>query len=441
MSQVSESQVAELRQLINQLSSTIETQKRLLKDLEEQQVKARRTLNSLVDPMAHLPFEIQSQIFVDVVSSAYEPTPHPGEAPMVLLGVCQLWRTVALSTPQLWTRIQMNDLPRGPNYTELCRMWLERAGSLPLRLTVHGSMWLEESVQDLLEHFAPQLDEVTLYLTNHRGADTFTHQTPHLEMRSLKTVTITSECEAYFRLVHDWVQVLKKAPALLKYSLENIMSATEDDILIIPHPENPLVHPTLRELRLGDPQEYGLWGILGNSARILNSLTLPSLTTLHLSDFDITTDEFISFLLRSSPPLQSLAMVIPAYVWPIGVIAQYFYPIPNLTNLELVLPLRCGRRPFSVFLEALLNPRFLHNLHTLAVFAAAGSSVDFPALIRTLTSRRHSAFRAFRLSFASHEPDHDYAADLPQDGYLWALRELCSDSMSIHVGTSMRNMI
>ncbi|KAK7049095.1 hypothetical protein R3P38DRAFT_2764955 [Favolaschia claudopus] len=52
---LAQSVVVKLQDRIERLSSTIETVKQLLYDLEEQRIQARRRLNALRDPMARLP--------------------------------------------------------------------------------------------------------------------------------------------------------------------------------------------------------------------------------------------------------------------------------------------------------------------------------------------------------------------------------------------------
>ncbi|KAJ7615395.1 hypothetical protein FB45DRAFT_1035389 [Roridomyces roridus] len=45
-----------------------------------------------------------------------------------------------------------------------------------------------------------------------------------------------------------------------------------------------------------------------HSALVLPYLTLPALETLLISDLDISRQDFLSFLKRSSPPLRSLSL-------------------------------------------------------------------------------------------------------------------------------------
>ncbi|KAK7048937.1 hypothetical protein R3P38DRAFT_2467342, partial [Favolaschia claudopus] len=94
-------------------------------------------LNSQLDPMARLPFEIVSIIFAYCLTESASPTPNPGMAPMLLAQICRFWRNIALATPALWTAICINSVPRREGFIELCKTWFMSAHSLPLSLTLH----------------------------------------------------------------------------------------------------------------------------------------------------------------------------------------------------------------------------------------------------------------------------------------------------------------
>jgi hypothetical protein len=79
----------------------------------------------------------------------------------------------------------------------------------------------------------------------------------------------------------------------------------EQDIHSPGSPLLPLTHTSLRALRLEIPQSRAIEGYHGNSAFILQYITLPSLEQSEIIDFDITIHDFISFLTRSAPPLAS----------------------------------------------------------------------------------------------------------------------------------------
>ncbi|KAJ6523351.1 hypothetical protein B0H19DRAFT_866849, partial [Mycena capillaripes] len=64
-----------------------------------------RQLNALRDPIARLPLEISSEIFLQCLSE--NPTPDAEIAPTLLLNVCNSWSNIALSTPTLWNVIHV----------------------------------------------------------------------------------------------------------------------------------------------------------------------------------------------------------------------------------------------------------------------------------------------------------------------------------------------
>ncbi|KAJ7853706.1 hypothetical protein B0H14DRAFT_3653704, partial [Mycena olivaceomarginata] len=90
---------------IAKLDTEIESQKELLKKLERDKSLAQRQLNAARDPVARLPLEISSEIFVQSLA----PFPEPGalHAPM-LRNICNAWSDIALSTPELWAAIHIN---------------------------------------------------------------------------------------------------------------------------------------------------------------------------------------------------------------------------------------------------------------------------------------------------------------------------------------------
>ncbi|KAJ7449979.1 hypothetical protein B0H11DRAFT_1877557, partial [Mycena galericulata] len=86
--------------LIEDISADIERQEEVLRQLRYSKCAAQRRLNAIRDPVARLPLEISSSIFVD----SLERFPEPGarDAPMLFLNVCCAWTSIALSTPELW---------------------------------------------------------------------------------------------------------------------------------------------------------------------------------------------------------------------------------------------------------------------------------------------------------------------------------------------------
>ncbi|KAJ7453625.1 hypothetical protein B0H11DRAFT_1820304, partial [Mycena galericulata] len=121
--------VEELQARIAKISADIELQKAVLKNLEHSKILVQRQLNSVCDPIARLPLEISSEIFMQCLP----PLPFPPGAhriPMVLLNICSAWTDIALSTPALWATIFIC-LPCTEEFQQLLKTWLQRSHKRP----------------------------------------------------------------------------------------------------------------------------------------------------------------------------------------------------------------------------------------------------------------------------------------------------------------------
>ncbi|KAJ6541783.1 hypothetical protein B0H19DRAFT_883727, partial [Mycena capillaripes] len=88
-------------------------------------------LNAVLDPIARLPLEISSDIFLRCLP----PFPEPGTRyfPMLFLHVCSAWTNIALSTPALWAAVRIA-FPCAEGFKEGLQAWLRRAGNNPLSI-------------------------------------------------------------------------------------------------------------------------------------------------------------------------------------------------------------------------------------------------------------------------------------------------------------------
>ncbi|KAJ6495266.1 hypothetical protein C8R45DRAFT_165607 [Mycena sanguinolenta] len=125
------------------------------------------------------PEEILREIFKKCLDTHY---PHlhpffPTEAPMLLCRVCVLWRTIAVSTSELWSRLSVSigreaseKLQPSP---ELITTWIGRSGCQPLTLVLKD--WGQrvsgaDTVNHALQLFVPHIHRwrsITLVLPNH----------------------------------------------------------------------------------------------------------------------------------------------------------------------------------------------------------------------------------------------------------------------------------
>ncbi|KAJ7204619.1 hypothetical protein C8J57DRAFT_1100717, partial [Mycena rebaudengoi] len=98
--------VAALRKRLGELASSITLQKKVLHDLEHSRAATRRQLNTILDPIARLPLEITSDIFMRCLPEVCRPNART--APILFLNVCATWAEIALSTPALWATIHVD---------------------------------------------------------------------------------------------------------------------------------------------------------------------------------------------------------------------------------------------------------------------------------------------------------------------------------------------
>ena len=95
-----------------------------------QLVQQRRCYSSLLSPVrCLLPIEILGEIFV------YATRDRPGDV-LNIHAVCQLWRYAALSTPRLWSTLELGHHTTRRNMQNHIDLWTERAHSYPLSLSL-----------------------------------------------------------------------------------------------------------------------------------------------------------------------------------------------------------------------------------------------------------------------------------------------------------------
>ncbi|KAK7000428.1 F-box domain-containing protein [Favolaschia claudopus] len=433
--------VPELREVIGELSSAIDAQQAILHDLLAKRSEALRKLNFFLDPLARLPLELQSNILLSVDSDNYPPKPIPKSPPMVFLGVCRLWRDIALATPQLWVKIHMDSLPRGSNYAKLCNLWLERARTLPLSISLHGSLKLDESVQNLLARYSAKLSDLKLSLSPNVSLDA---RFPYVLWRrggqslpALKKLSITaSQEDPYCGDMREWLGIMRDAPNLSSCVMFNMEYEEQDDDFAA---SDPLTLPSLETLKLGDAQSMFLFGGHGSSAAILRHLTLPALKALTLSSLDeISMEEMTAFLHRSSMPLESFNTAVPLEFHSM---VQHLRLLPSLVTLHLH-----GRPddepdgdPFLLILDELRTVSdFLPNLRELEIYTTSPVRFDYDMVLGMLRFRFTSCptpLERFEIDFPQRM-NSDHAGDLPNEEVRAGLRQLVEEGLKIHIGHS-----
>ncbi|KAJ7174041.1 hypothetical protein C8R43DRAFT_914646, partial [Mycena crocata] len=161
----------ELRARVEEISSAIQLQKQILRDLEKSKSEAQGELNAILDPVTRLPFDISSDIFLTCLTDV--PAPNKHEAPLLFLNVCRSWSNIAISTPALWTTVRVQ-CPRRPDFQELLELWFLRARARSLRLSLHSDPQttldyfyvdaVDSSVVALMLKHANRMRHLDLYL-------------------------------------------------------------------------------------------------------------------------------------------------------------------------------------------------------------------------------------------------------------------------------------
>ncbi|KAJ7472205.1 hypothetical protein FB451DRAFT_1367992 [Mycena latifolia] len=403
--------IAQIQAHIAQLSVDIVRQKEVLKSLERSKKAAEHQLNMLCDPVARLPVEISSEIFIQCLPS--RPKPGAQHAPMLFLNICKAWTDIALSTPALWATIHADKPMSEPE--SLLAAWLVRAGSRALSISLPPVVTY--GIAELIGTCVHRLQDLTL---NHEP-DGIIRLASKGPFPCLTCLTMVDPNQSSYSSVTTRC-MLRVCPNLVKCTLQDVFYEADDrfdvdaaEILVLPH---------LRHFKFGTDSHCK-----GDS--LLRRISLPGLHTLFIHDVA----KVVQFLRRSSPPLQELIMgdtLREAIRWTLDETQDCLSLLPTLTHLELRQP----EADAAVHLLTILaNSRLPPNLSTLTFRLFYPPPLPWlQKLCDALLPRRNTAL-AVRLIWVFDRPD------APGETVLVQLRQLVADGMRIHIGTETTNYI
>ncbi|KAJ7687690.1 hypothetical protein B0H17DRAFT_1136049 [Mycena rosella] len=367
--------IAELQCRIDKLSADIIRQKEVLTNLERSKSGAQRQLNAFRDPMARLPLEISSEIFVLCLGSSLAQT-RARCAPMLLLNICNGWTDIALCNTALWDSIHLHQPPA--HLASLLDAWLKRSGSRVLSISL--PVGITDEISPVIVRHAHQLRDLKMY-------QDITFVAAGGPFPLLTTLTIAGVEEFSSRTSAARQNFLCSASATLGMLglCPNLVECTFDNANFDrDYAGEILVHSHMQHLKFG---KYPHWS--GDS--ILRHLSLPALETLSISFFNLRLEDLLQFTRRSSPPLQKLILCNV-------VMAQWSGSLPEMegclsllvTALPMLMHRELLRSRSSVvpnhFLTILANsPHLLPNLSTL-IFEFANPSYE--KLSSALCARR-----------------------------------------------------
>ncbi|KAJ7780205.1 hypothetical protein DFH07DRAFT_466440 [Mycena maculata] len=425
---------SDLRRRLVELDAAIIDRKSALAELERDRATVESQLYATSTfPVLTLPVEVVVEIFtmcLPTIEELREDERKISErlestAPTVFLGVCRTWRHIALSTPALWTTLSLGFDNIGDTVAAETKIegfvewWLNRAGLGPLSiafrtrrrglllsaavpLTLSGGPFTPSRMRDVIHRYAPRVEYLELELPQEHMR--------HLRLDSavfplLRRATLE---DSGFSPLYDFnnpVAVFTNAPhlrdlhvihwATLSYYTPPSSQLTRfegkiDDLALFTLAPNLtearcatgafdaptsmiIIHRRLKSLAL--VKSY----IGTNPVDIIQHLTLPALQCLYVSDTDpddTTNLSLFPFLLRSSPPLHTLAARVnkdtASGMW------EHCLPLlkTTLENLEVHSP----SNDFHSIIWSSLDS--FPRLHTLSFVDSAG--VDYTALLRFL---------------------------------------------------------
>ncbi|KAJ7640373.1 hypothetical protein DFH06DRAFT_1137826 [Mycena polygramma] len=269
--------MSSVRARVAKLALEIDLQRAVLKDLEQDKSLAQRELNAVLDPVARLPLELSSEIFLQTLQGVeghrgrLAPFPEPSADHLPFLHI-------ALFMPELWSAVQIDLLWTGPGFKGWLQLWLKRAGNHPLRVSLQGPGTFDRRITTVIWSRRHQLKHLELLYQNEstdnvRTIDFFglgvsPGPLPLLETLLIRGLSGMDEWGAYSGL--QIFELLRSAPNLVECAFENIQRINGVD-----HVETEkLVHPTLRRVMFGRPGK-----VPTGDDEMLACLTLPACST------------------------------------------------------------------------------------------------------------------------------------------------------------------
>ncbi|KAJ7368840.1 hypothetical protein DFH08DRAFT_832421, partial [Mycena albidolilacea] len=368
---------ADLRKRLVELDAAILEQKLVLDGLQRDKTTVQRELSAISTfPVSTgLPVEITTEIFAQCLPTIEELRedkvpfiPSTPLVPLVLLGVCRVWRDIALAAPVLWTTVVIpSNIVEAGAFVD---RWLGRAALLPLSIIYHafdvGPAPLRP-LRDVIHQYAHrieylelsfspfeiselELDSVVLPLLQRATFGIPEYCSPG-SMHAAKILGHAPQLRAVVllkeaRLFHftlpclqltkfegeiDTLGIFRMAPNLIEVKCAVGVGDFE---------ETDISHPRLKSLTVT------VSSCRSPPTNLLDRFTLPALHSLHVSGTTEATDSesLADFFRRSAPPLRTLSINVDDctyWEW-----SECFSCIANtLENLEVVwaLPLFVDR--------------------------------------------------------------------------------------------------
>ncbi|KAJ7663169.1 hypothetical protein DFH06DRAFT_1189527 [Mycena polygramma] len=381
--------------------------------------------DSEIYPILTLAPEVTSRIFLECI----EPRPSHNSAPLLLLRVCQSWKTIALSTPELWSILQISSgFPQAMSSRDIARIidqWFGRACAVPVTLTFHelgGVKTVGLALDLILPKHAWHLQHFHVRAAMHHPS-VLALAVPFPVLRTLQVTY------AEWMGLPQFLQMLRDSPRLVEATLGLAFDADQG------LPMGPMViQISLQYLALSRA-----------SGKLLGLLDLPALRSLAFVGMSSAGTMVPAFLARSSASLATFTYCGYSPSDSDGLSLEWFHIMRNLTVVALDA---VGPELTRKCLLALNRETEVDLLPCLEVLEICqdNHNVDEP-VIAALRSRyeEHGAqggkskLQVLRLlcSRPGEMVDRGDVGDVDWD----ALVQLSTLGMNIHVGTQSQNFL
>ncbi|KZP25786.1 hypothetical protein FIBSPDRAFT_1041154 [Athelia psychrophila] len=266
---------------------------------------------SLPHPIHRVPPEVLSEILIQGTPLRYTSI---SERSSIISPshVCRDWRSVALSTPSLWTFILFR-CPRDeflPRELDCIHAWLSRSGRCALTITTHS--YRSRHSKAPIEPFIP-------HCMRWREIDTriFSAVNPHVTSQIKGNMPLLESADLGFVESHTLIDLFAVAPRLRRLKLENC-SPFELDLVTLPWAQ--LVH---LDIETDTEPSFLRLLVLAANVTFLNvtichgfdtniGITHPNILTMHATTSSSTlTDDLLDRL--ALPALRDLRLVDPGW--------------------------------------------------------------------------------------------------------------------------------
>lgn len=169
--------LASMEQDVKRLDQDILRVQAVLNQLQKERVAVQQYFElheAFLTPARRLYPELVAEIFKHCAKGSTKRHVHdvldtfdPDCGPLLLTQICSSWRSIAISTPDLWTAIRLTVKESSPSQIELVKTWVKRSADNPLSVAIMESKDVsqrERHSQDGLSSFRDWADNEALEL-------------------------------------------------------------------------------------------------------------------------------------------------------------------------------------------------------------------------------------------------------------------------------------